>query len=204
MAKTAKNWDVNAFVGGALSLDFINTNNNWIDPEKYEDLIDSYADLVSWSRAAGVIAAGAAHQFEKLAKKNPRQAAAALRRARRLRETIYRIFAAISESSPPDQEDVQSLCASFADAGTRLAVLPGDDGIEMNWKLDPRDAPTILAPIIFSAIELLLCGNLKRLKQCKSCGWLFLDTSKSGRRRWCDMKTCGNRAKVTRFRRKTR
>jgi predicted RNA-binding Zn ribbon-like protein len=27
------------------------------------------------------------------------------------------------------------------------------------------------------------------------CGWLFIDRSKAGRRRWCDMATCGNAAK---------
>jgi predicted RNA-binding Zn ribbon-like protein len=79
-------------------------------------------------------------------------------------------------------------------------VVPGGDGIEMHWRLDPEDASGLLAPIAFSASELLLCDDLKRLKQCRSCGWLFLDKSKGGRRRWCDMKTCGNRAKVTRFR----
>jgi len=33
-----------------------------------------------------------------------------------------------------------------------------------------------------------------------SCAWLFLDATRSGTRRWCDMKGCGNRNKVRRFR----
>ena len=84
-----------------------------------------------------------------------------------------------------------------------MSVVPGGDGIEAHWKLDPEDASGPLAPIAYSACKLLLCGDVKRLKQCHGCGWLFLDRSKGGRRRWCDMKTCGNRAKVTRFRQKT-
>jgi predicted RNA-binding Zn ribbon-like protein len=39
------------------------------------------------------------------------------------------------------------------------------------------------------------------VKDCgdPSCRWLFLDTSKNHTRRWCDMKTCGNRMKARRF-----
>jgi len=33
-----------------------------------------------------------------------------------------------------------------------------------------------------------------------TCRWLFYDTTRSGTRRWCDMKSCGNRNKVRRFR----
>lgn len=41
-----------------------------------------------------------------------------------------------------------------------------------------------------------------RVKACRGtdCGWVFLDASRNGSRRWCDMATCGNRAKTTAFR----
>jgi predicted RNA-binding Zn ribbon-like protein len=41
--------------------------------------------------------------------------------------------------------------------------------------------------------RLRACGN-------RRCGWLFVDRSANGRRRWCDPKACGNRMKVRRFR----
>ncbi|MEO7208325.1 MAG: CGNR zinc finger domain-containing protein [Steroidobacteraceae bacterium] len=43
---------------------------------------------------------------------------------------------------------------------------------------------------------------MTRLRECASdmCGWLFLDLSKNGSRRWCDMKGCGNREKLRRYR----
>jgi predicted RNA-binding Zn ribbon-like protein len=45
-----------------------------------------------------------------------------------------------------------------------------------------------------------------RLRVCAddTCGWLFVDRSPAGRRRWCDMRTCGNRAKVARHRARAR
>jgi predicted RNA-binding Zn ribbon-like protein len=39
-----------------------------------------------------------------------------------------------------------------------------------------------------------------RLCADASCAWLFLDTTRNRTRRWCDMKECGNRNKVRRFR----
>jgi predicted RNA-binding Zn ribbon-like protein len=46
---------------------------------------------------------------------------------------------------------------------------------------------------------LLTQGQLDRLGECPSCGWLFLDTSKNRRRRWCSMATCGSRDKARRY-----
>jgi len=58
-----------------------------------------------------------------------------------------------------------------------------------------------LWPIARSAAELLASEQVHFIRNCssKTCQWLFLDTSKNHRRRWCDMKLCGNRAKVRRF-----
>ncbi len=200
----SRNWGNDDFVGGCLSLDFANTVHDRVDTSKDQDQLGTYADLVSWAHAAGTITSKLARRLADLMEKDPKQAASAFRRAIRLREAIYRTFAAVSDAQPPNDKDIESICSAFADAGRFLSVVPGDDGVDLHWRLDSEDASGLLAPIAFSANELLLCDDLKRLKQCHSCGWLFLDKSKGGRRRWCDMKTCGNRAKVTRFREKAR
>jgi predicted RNA-binding Zn ribbon-like protein len=63
-------------------------------------------------------------------------------------------------------------------------------------------ADTILMAVADSAAELLTSDSLPRVRQCGglNCGWLFLDTTRNRSRRWCDMKDCGNRAKVRRYR----
>jgi predicted RNA-binding Zn ribbon-like protein len=55
--------------------------------------------------------------------------------------------------------------------------------------------------VVFEALGLLAELDVERTRVCRGhdCGWLFLDTSKSGRRVWCDMATCGNAAKSERF-----
>src|SRR5437773_921598 len=55
----------------------------------------------------------------------------------------------------------------------------------------------LLVPLLVA-----LGGERRRLRACgnRRCGWLFVDRSASGRRRWCDAKACGNRMKVRRYR----
>jgi predicted RNA-binding Zn ribbon-like protein len=59
----------------------------------------------------------------------------------------------------------------------------------------------LLAPIAWSAADLMTGARAQRVRQCednKGCGWLFLDESRAGTRRWCSMGDCGNRAKARR------
>ncbi len=72
----------------------------------------------------------------------------------------------------------------------------------MQWPSD-RTAPAaadLLAPVLWSAADLLAGAHKTRIRECANaeCLWLFLDESKGGTRRWCDMASCGNRAKARR------
>nr|WP_260152271.1 CGNR zinc finger domain-containing protein [Hoyosella altamirensis] len=49
-------------------------------------------------------------------------------------------------------------------------------------------------------IRLVLSPPSQPVRACDRCGWFYLDTSRSRRRRWCSMKTCGNQAKAARYR----
>ncbi len=68
------------------------------------------------------------------------------------------------------------------------------------------DDPTgeALARVVQPLVDAIAAGETSRFRVCANdgCRWVFEDTSRAGRRRWCDMTTCGNRAKVRRFRSK--
>ena len=68
------------------------------------------------------------------------------------------------------------------------------------------DALAQLAPVLWSAGDLLTGGRLDRVRRCANpdCGWLFVDDSRAGKRRWCSMSSCGNRAKARRHYHKTK
>ena len=88
---------------------------------------------------------------------------------------------------------------SAASARLRLA----QDGEEFRWDWDDEEAlDRMLWPVARSAGELLTSDRLGQVRVCAAddCDWLFLDTSRNGSRRWCDMRVCGNRSKVRRYR----
>ena len=113
-----------------------------------------------------------------------------------LRETIFRCFAATASGGAPAEDDLAALNAALAAAPARQRVRHG------GWDIGTPEpsAGTLLAPTLWSAADLLVGSQLARVRQCANpaCGWLFLDNSKSGNRRWCSMSACGNRAKAHR------
>jgi predicted RNA-binding Zn ribbon-like protein len=81
-----------------------------------------------------------------------------------------------------------------------LRLEPQRSGFRWRFSHEESDLAPMLAPVLRSVAELLTSEDLDRVRECDSgtCFWLFLDTSKNGTRRWCDMKVCGNREKARR------
>jgi predicted RNA-binding Zn ribbon-like protein len=113
-----------------------------------------------------------------------------------LREAIHRSFGATASGGAPAAADLAALNAALAAAPARQRIRMG------GWDVGSPDpsAAALLAPVLWSAADLLVGGQLDRVRRCANpeCGWLFLDNSKSGNRRWCSMTACGNRAKAHR------
>jgi len=190
-------------LGGRLCLDFINTLD-WRGAEKPVEFLNTYHDLVVWSRHAGICTPGEARQLTAMAKDREAQAQQVRKRAIGLRETIYRILSAISQNKNPSKKDLagfnQQLSASMQ--ASQIVVIK--DGYSWDTTGDKARLDWIFNPIARSTAELLVSADLQNVKSCAdpACGWLFLDTSRNKRRRWCDMQDCGNRAKASRFYRK--
>jgi predicted RNA-binding Zn ribbon-like protein len=116
-----------------------------------------------------------------------------------LREAIYRLFAAEAAGQRCDPTDLSVLNSALAEAPVREALALGAvKGWDVAWT--DASVTALLAPVLWSAGDLLLGPRADRVRQCANpaCGWLFLDDSKSGNRRWCSMSACGNRAKAHR------
>jgi predicted RNA-binding Zn ribbon-like protein len=194
-------WD---FCGGHLAVDFTNTVGN--RGEAPEEHFNVYADVVSWAESRGVLGRPQVQRLLQEARKRTNAAADAVKSLRALRESLYRAIVAAASGRKPSAADLAQLNAAVgvayaaaelrAHGGSRLELtFGGNDGAM------PLDR-AIATPVIRSAIELLTTDAIDRVRVCAdtTCGWLFLDTTRSGTRRWCDMKVCGNRNKVRRFR----
>jgi predicted RNA-binding Zn ribbon-like protein len=186
------------FVGNNLCLDFVNTVHDRRSSTQRDDFT-SYDDLVAWSRLAGITTAGEAEQLLAWARQHPEEATHVFKRAIEQREVIYRIFAAIVQEREPEPSDLARLSELFADAMSRACITLRDNTFTWDWTQKETTLESLLWPVIRAAAELLTSPDLHLARQCAAddCTWLFLDTSKNHSRRWCDMKSCGNRTKVS-------
>jgi predicted RNA-binding Zn ribbon-like protein len=198
MSEAAKLTDEFELTGGALCLDFTNTLGD--RPRCREEHLPGYGELLRWSRQAEVLTAAEVNAIAREAEKRPRLAEAAFEQAIELRETIYRIFAALARSERPANTDIEALNTHLHQALPYLELLRGYDSITWSWGGPERSLERMLWPVARSAADLLTSDEAVALRECDSetCSWLFVDRSRTKRRRWCDMSTCGNRAKARR------
>lgn len=197
------------FVGGFLCLDFVNTVGGRIESSGgrsatchiIRDKLAGFQDLVQWSEAAGVLGHREASDLARRRRPNPGAAKIVIDRAVALREALYRICRCCVKGRTPLEADLHlfnaELVAAFAHE--RLYFSRG----RFLRACDEPGAPDrILWSVVRSAGEFFVSPALTSLRQCPGdeCGWMFLDTSRNHSRRWCDMRICGNRAKIRRFR----
>lgn len=191
-------------VGGSLCLDFVNT----VDPrhgDARREYLTDFATLVSWAEHAGAIGRGEATSLVAETSHHPQRARRVHAEAIALREHAYEILRAVAHDRPPPPASLAFFNRHLSRASARRRFVVRDGALRWGWT-DERDPARVLWPVLASMADLLL-GSSDRLRECPgdgTCGWLFLDTTKNGSRRWCEMKTCGNRAKARRhYRRST-
>lgn len=185
--------------GGRLCLDFINTvSGSRAHPT---ERLNSYPDLVSWSRQAGALGDREAQHLAQAAARRPDDAARTLREAVGFREALFRVFAAVVGLRPPDPDDLAALNAMLPRALAQQRIERKAGGFVWGWTDDGEALDRMLWPVARSAADLLVSPDLKRVRRCAgaNCDWLFIDMSRNGSRRWCDMSGCGNRAKARRY-----
>jgi predicted RNA-binding Zn ribbon-like protein len=175
-----------------LCLEFANTRY-WRGQVAPTETLNSAEDLLTW--AAGNVSTEA--------RALPRRE---FERAIEARETIYRVFDATTRGKPPAAADLQRLNELLAASPARATLKRERSGF--SWDVDLRSATALaqLAPVLWTAGDLLAGGKLDKVRRCANpeCGWLFLDDSRAGKRRWCSMSSCGNRAKARRHYHKSR
>ncbi len=183
-------------IGGPLCLNFTNTAHGRGAPDHTDNLVD-YAALIAWSKHAEAVGAGEADRLLAVAARHPRAAEAVRRRAIELRERLHRCFLALQRGGKPEPADLEGINQELTLALPHARLKPDDGGFSWAWDDEPA-LDRMLWPIVRSATQLLTAPELPRVKQCagRGCSWLFLDTSKNGSRRWCEMEVCGSRAKA--------
>lgn len=183
----------------ALCLEFANTlagRGAAVPVER----VHNFDDLIDWCVGARLLSEEVATQRRSWSSKALEPAAAVFADAIVLREAIYRIFGHLAVGAEAEGEDLNRLNHALMEAPPRGAVAHGSSGFGWHIESDRAAAAELLAPVVWSAGDLLTGKHLGQVRLCanQKCLWLFLDDSLPGTRRWCSMQACGNRAKTQR------
>jgi predicted RNA-binding Zn ribbon-like protein len=190
-------WTDLQFVGGTVALDFANTVCYRQDPARRFDKISDAVDLLAFARAARSFSDAGRFGAAELTAPQSSIALALCRELREAADALFRPIAIGKTAESAAFATLLRLCAPLL-PGHRIVV--GEDGIEIVGGSHTSFALVLL----HSALRLVYSPELSRLKACPNCNWLFIDRSKNGSRVWCDMLTCGNRAKAHRHQQRSR
>ena len=191
--------DVRPPDSGNLALAFANTAD-WHASAQPVETLTSFEALLEWGERLGLLNDTSAARLHESAQRDPEGARATLDRVIELREAIYRIFSAIAHRRQPAAADLDLLNAAIRDASDHLRIVAAGERFTWGWAGWGEALDCLLWPIARAAAELLVSAELDRVRECANppCGWLFIDRSRNRSRRWCDMRSCGNRMKARR------
>lgn len=193
------------YVGGDPGLDLVNTVD-WTDRGPENDRLADYGRLLTWAAGAGVLPAGGASSLRREAAARPDRAAAAWDKAVELRSVLKRLFdgMAVARVPGPALDQFNGLLKA---AVRRLRIAPESRSGQARrlgwaWYDQDRELEAPLWPVIWSVARLVASDEARQIRVCagEGCGWVYVDRSRNGFRRWCEMATCGTRAKGQRRR----
>jgi predicted RNA-binding Zn ribbon-like protein len=188
------------FLAGDLSLDFVNTTSWSHGIASGRQELDGYDDLLRWSGKAAALPQGRIEQLAHEAAHRPAAAIRAYREAVRARDVLHDFFDGIAHADAPAPESLAAFNEVLSPALHALRLQSIGETLAWGWS-DGDDLVAPLWPVLWSAGRLATSPEVRQVHACanESCGWLFIDRSRRHNRRWCDMRECGNRAKVRRY-----
>ena len=196
------------FIGGDLALDLVNTVD-WTEHGPALDRLGDYSRLVAWAEGGGATRKSEAGMLRRRAALEPSEAARALGYARRVRAAIQGCASALSQGESPAA--ALELLDTFLPRALSHLRLETDrtenpPGVRLGWEGSEALLDSPLWPVLWSAVHLFTSPESARVRVCagESCGWAYVDRSRNGLRRWCQMSTCGTTAKNRRRGRRAR
>ncbi|MCB9307846.1 MAG: CGNR zinc finger domain-containing protein [Lewinellaceae bacterium] len=173
--------------GGWLCLDFTNTVSTRL-PATGDDYLHSWDDFAVWVARVDLLPETEYRIWKRMPPGD-------IAEPRALRELIYGLFSHYAEKGVVHPGHLEALNGYLHEVYAHTRICMTGNGLRRGVEDEPHlEKPLWL--IALSAETLLLSDRLSRVKACDNCGWLFLDTSKNGARRWCNMSTCGSQIKA--------
>lgn len=186
---------------GHPSLDLANTLEGRLR-RRIEEFLPDYRALLSFAAALDLIDDDTHDRLANAAHERPHEATAVHAAALSLREAIFEVASTLVDGDQPDTANLQIIARTAAAAHAAGDFIHEGEGFRWSWDGSPERLEQPLWLLADAALDLFSNQDLTRLRMCAAddCAWLFLDETRNRSRKWCDMATCGNRAKVARYR----
>lgn len=126
---------------------------------------------------------------------------ATLDRVRQVREAFRDLIEAAAERRTPSEDAIRIVNGLLASRQVPM-LEPEPDGVRLSHRHVANPIDEALAVLAEPIVERIAEERSDRFRICANdmCRYAFFDESRAGRRRWCDMASCGNRAKAARHR----
>ena len=178
-------------IGGARCLDFLNTTE-----DGGVERLTSYAEFVIWSKAAGLIDGAEQRRLQALAAKATAGRSKGSHPGAGGEGSAGRFVQGFGTAADVGRWRRSTKC--WRRAASSCKTQSGKSGLRQRWEPDGPELRQPLLILLREAAELLSAPARANIHHCAGddCGWFFLDTSRNQSRRWCEMETCGNKAKA--------
>lgn len=179
-------------------LDFINTLDLWPVPH---DHLETPPAALDWLVEHDLLhRESRTHLLAQFAA-NPAAGSEILAKLRRVRQAMRGVMEATANNRAPEVADLDEMNRTLR-THYIYELVPARDGVSLDHRHQGDPVDGALARLAESIARELIQGDTSRLRICENdqCRWVFKDTSRTGKRKWCSMRSCGNRAKVARHR----
>jgi predicted RNA-binding Zn ribbon-like protein len=187
-----------------LCCNFVNTVYSWKSDDNY-DFLEDYEHFIDWCQKLSVADAEWLNRLRALAKRTPEETRMLMQEFRTTRETLHTFISAIA------RQDQNKILKSLTIINPQLTESWNNVKLEFDgttftpsYKIKPLHLKTPIWIILKSLYDLLTEMDITRMKECPSCGWVFYDETKNGKRKWCNPLNCGTQDKMSRYHQRLR
>jgi predicted RNA-binding Zn ribbon-like protein len=187
-----------ALLGGRLAVDFANLGRVFSSGSPRSLTWDS---LILFLEATAVVSPARGAQLLSLLQSDAQAAEALLSQANRLHAAVRGAFSAIVRKNRVTRDSIDAINEILRVTEGHDELVADGSSLRLEFIAREDSLQWLLAAIARSAAEILADDGNARLRSCANpaCGLFFCDSSRTHRRRWCSMTTCGNRHKVAAF-----
>ncbi len=185
-------------LGGRLAIDFANSYKR-VGREK--EGLSNFDDLLIFMKSHSLLHEDEASDLHMFHFQNPGRCEKVVDTLVELRNSFRNVLMEVEQGWPVSLDFLEDINGRLAGFKSYHKVIPSEEGMELRTIIDENGPEKLMFPIIHDIADYLTSEHIEKTRACASddCDLYFVNQSRNGRRRWCSMSTCGNRAKVNAY-----